>query len=535
MTYDPFVSEEQAANGGSLLTHYQAPLLDGNNVYMEFESGTFDATNARTRTWSEKCFTFQNGQLVQTWSFASDWFPEDPATLGGWEPVFHAVLTGDFIYVPGVRGTVWKLNKMTGAVVSRITPTIAAGNTYVSGPLSADSSGNVFYNAIRFHSNDLFAADVDGSWLVKIATDEMASVVPYSSLVANAPTTCQGVFATSQLPWPPSPDATPSSFFACGSQRPGINVAPAIGPDGTIYTVSRAHFTPRYSFMIAVNSNLTPKWSTSMRMLFNDGCGVLIPIQSAAGVPEKGKCNFGAHMGVDPATNHAGEGRVLDQSSSSPTVLPDGNVLYGGHNRYNVSRGHLMKFNGQTGALMRTFDFGWDSTPAIYSHGGTYSIVIKDNHYDEEEGFYCNQSSSVPVSQVVCAFTNVPAGPFYITQLSADLTLEWSAHNVNTLSCNSSGSCTADHPNGFEWCINAPAVDGNGTVFANSEDGNLYVIPQGNVGVFPINTTNNAMTLNGVKRLFTNLALGAAYTPLAIAADGKIYTENDGILFVVGQ
>jgi len=31
------------------------------------------------------------------------------------------------------------------------------------------------------------------------------------------------------------------------------------------------------------------------------------------------------------------------------------------------------------------------------------------------------------------------------------------------------------------------------------------------------------------------LALGAAYTPLTIGPDGKIYTQNDGHLFVVGN
>src|SRR5690242_20085569 len=39
--YDPFVAEEQAANGGDLLVHYQAPIINGNDVYMEFKSGQF--------------------------------------------------------------------------------------------------------------------------------------------------------------------------------------------------------------------------------------------------------------------------------------------------------------------------------------------------------------------------------------------------------------------------------------------------------------------------------------------------------------
>ena len=33
-------------------------------------------------------------------------------------------------------------------------------------------------------------------------------------------------------PWPPSPDAVPSNA-PCGSQRPGVNVVPAIAPEHT--------------------------------------------------------------------------------------------------------------------------------------------------------------------------------------------------------------------------------------------------------------------------------------------------------------
>ncbi len=73
---------------------------------------------------------------------------------------------------------------------------------------------------------------------------------------------------------------------------------------------------------------------------------------------------------------------------------------------------------------------------------------------------------------------------------------------------------------GFEWCINAPVVDSNGVVYANSEDGNIYAIGQGG---------------NLKSNLFLDLALGAAYTPLAIGPDGRVYTENKGTLFVVGQ
>jgi hypothetical protein len=57
-------------------------------------------------------------------------------------------------------------------------------------------------------------------------------------------------------------------------------------------------------------------------------------------------------------------------------------------------------------------------------------------------------------------------------------------------------------------------------VYANSEDGNLYVIRQGGLSL---------------GNIFMNLALGAAYTPLSLGPDGKIYTQNDGSLFVIGN
>jgi outer membrane protein assembly factor BamB len=133
-----------------------------------------------------------------------------------------------------------------------------------------------------------------------------------------------------------------------------------------------------------------------------------------------------------------------------------------------------------------SYNFGWDSTPAVYAHGSTYSIITKDNHY----------------------ITN---GPYFITQLSADLIPEWQYQNT---------TIDKDHPDGYEWCVNAPAVDKNGTVYANSEDGNVYVL-------------NQDGTLKG--NLFLQLAIGAAYTPVAIGLDGKIYAENDGDMFVIGN
>src|SRR5262249_23203886 len=149
---------------------------------------------------------------------------------------------------------------------------------------------------------------VAGSWLVKVFSDDTSAKVSYSVLVANtaagslaapaATDPCLTVFSVKDLPWPPSPTAVPPTT-PCGTQRPGLNAARAIAPDGTIYTVTRAQspFADRYAGIAAVNSDLTPKWWTSLRDRLNDGCnndqgtfpGALLP---ANGAP--GGCRLGA-------------------------------------------------------------------------------------------------------------------------------------------------------------------------------------------------------------------------------------------------
>ncbi len=57
-----------------------------------------------------------------------------------------------------------------------------------------------------------------------------------------------------------------------------------------------------------------------------------------------------------------------------------------------------------------------------------------------------------------------------------------------------------------------------------SEDGNIYVLDQGHSGIF---TTPEF-------KLFTNLAIGAAYTPFSLDPLGRLYAQNNGHLFAVG-
>jgi len=521
IVFDPFVPAE-AADGDGLIVHYQTPLIADDDLYMEVKSGTYTACDPpgsgtpdgcgppatwATEVWNEVRYEISDaGKLTKKWSFASDWKPEP---FYGFEPVFHGALSGAFVYVPGAGGTVYKLDRRSGKVVTRINPFGSAvnPNIYVAGPITVDARGNVYYNALALDPWYPQYADAQG-WLVKVSARGKVATVDYATLVPgfDPEQMCNvGYYPPAfALPYPPlNPDGSvvPAPRYRCGPQRPSLNIAPAVARDGTIYVVSHAHANQSYSYLIAVNADLTPRWASSMRGLVHDGCGKSVPEDGDVNPLD---CTPGAPVGIDPYTGEAPALSATDSSSSSPVVLPDGNILYGTFTAYNQYRGHLAKF-APDGTFIGAFDFGWDVTPAVVRHDGTYSIVTKDNHYTyDAEGN--------------------DAGPYYLTRLSASLEPEWQFLSTNTESCQRDAAgkvtCVSDHPHGFEWCINAPAIDRDGNLYANSEDGNLYVVDK-----------------NGHEKthFFLNEALGAAYTPLALDRRGHIFVLNGGHLSVLGQ
>ncbi len=526
MVYDPFLPQETADAGGNLLVHYQAPLIDGDDLYMMTKHGTYTPCNLGSngpscgdpdelhrldsQIWAEQRFVISpSGALAQQWSFDSDWKPVPGIPF---EPMFQPALAGALIAIPGAGGALWELDRLTGQRVRHVQPLGAAidPDTYVATGLAVGPDGTVYYSAIKL-DHDQPLTGPSQAWLVAVAPDGTARTADYAALVPRAPAASDPCFGTydvtvTPLPWPPAnadgsaikPPAAP-----CGAQRPGINTTPAVGADGTVFLVSRAHRNVRYAHVIAVNPDLTPRWATSLRDLLLDNCGVTVA-SDATSTQRMFDCRIGTPFGVERVTGLAPAGQVNDQSSSSPVALPDGGVLYGAFTGYNSSRGHLFKLD-RTGAVVATFDFGWDSTPAVFGGADDYRIVVKDNYYGTDQD-------------------GVDLGPFYITELDAQLRVLWQFASTNPRSCerrpDGSIACVSDHPNGFEWCINAPAVDRDGTVYANSEDGNVY-----------------AITSNGQLRdaLFLDRALGAAYTPIALDRQGRVFALNAGRLSVLGQ
>jgi hypothetical protein len=151
MVYEPFAPLKQAEYGGELLAHYQVPLMDSNDNWFK-------------QVWNEKRLHWKGGQLAEGWAFASDWKPAPDAgeELGGWEPVFHSALTDAGIQVPGAGGTVFLLARDSGQKIARLNPfgVVIDPNTFVSGPITADSQGNIYYNVLKVKiTNDPFTND----------------------------------------------------------------------------------------------------------------------------------------------------------------------------------------------------------------------------------------------------------------------------------------------------------------------------------------------------------------------------------------
>ncbi|MFY9550184.1 MAG: hypothetical protein WAU32_03470, partial [Thermoanaerobaculia bacterium] len=304
VVYDPFVDAEKAEGNGELFVHYAVPLVEGGDVYMTFKTGSYISCVPPgsgepvpcgraawdTQIWNVKRLSWVNRELREVWTFQSDWKPE-PSSLAVWEPVFLPVLAGGSLYVPGLGGTVFRVSKATGSRLERINPFPEIDPArFVAGGLAAGPDGSVVYNVVGLGPG-ADSSDVTGAWLVRVAADGTPSVAPFSALVTGAPAAadlCEGTFMDNELPWPPSPGAV-AAPSPCGSQRPGLNVVPGIAPDGTIYTVSRAHFNERYGYLVAVRSDLTAAWAASLRGVLADGCDVTIP---PSGTP--GGCRGGA-------------------------------------------------------------------------------------------------------------------------------------------------------------------------------------------------------------------------------------------------
>src|SRR5262245_19722702 len=65
IVYAPLVPKEQQLNDGDLLVHYQVPLVEDDNVYMESKTGSYSKGSFATQQWHLNKFTWVGGTLTK--------------------------------------------------------------------------------------------------------------------------------------------------------------------------------------------------------------------------------------------------------------------------------------------------------------------------------------------------------------------------------------------------------------------------------------------------------------------------------------
>lgn len=179
---DPFVIEEKTFAGGSLLTHYPVPLIDGDDLFVILKGGSFvDFQHRSTQTWSVQAMRRNGLGLTTRWTYASDWkpLPTPGGALGPtWEPVYHPALTADSVWAPGAGGTIDRVSRIDGSRIQRFNPfgTTVDTSIYMAGPPSIDDAGNIYYNAIQLDTSAPWTSDVRAAWLVKVQPNSPVAI-----------------------------------------------------------------------------------------------------------------------------------------------------------------------------------------------------------------------------------------------------------------------------------------------------------------------------------------------------------------------
>ena len=444
----------QYSTGGSLLIHYGSPVITAKNtVIVPVKTGATDGFKIDAHLGA-------TGTLM--WSVTSDYIL--PAHR--WTPSYGMVLTtSNRLYAPGAGGKLLIRSDADSATASMATAVFYGASVYnaaqaacdasifINTPLTADANGTIYFGFMANAGNP--AGVVSG--LARVTADGVGTWV--------------------------------SAAAACGDatvEKVAMNCAPGLSNDGkTVYVAVN----------MAVGS--VPRQA-----------GYLLALDSAT-LATKGKVRL-----MDPSTGSPA--RISDDGTASPTVAPNGDVLYGvlesdarGHN----ARGWLLHFDAALVQTKTPGSFGWDDTASLlpasmvasYTGPSSYLLMTKYNNYGGVGvGDGRNRIAVLDPDQTQPDFiAGIPVMKEVLTILGP----------------------TPDTAYGGgvkEWCINTAAVDPiTKSILVNNEDGLLY----------RWDMATNTFT----ERIRLTPGLGEAYTPTLIGADGAVFAVNNATLFSVGR
>jgi hypothetical protein len=241
------------------------------------------------------------------------------------------------------------------------------------------------------------------------------------------------------------------------------------------------------------------------------GQGRLVALSAATLTPEN------SVLMMDPKSGTPAE--MLNESTASPLVGPDGDVYMGVLDVEGTSRGWMEHYSADLTVTKTPGGFGWDDTASIvpasmvpsYQGTSSYLIMTKYNYYAGYGGG--NGQNKLAILDPNATQINTLNGTSGAVEMKEVETVLGPTLDADK---------QASYPGAVhEWCDNSAVVDpATDSVLVNSEDGNLY---RWNLGSNSLTQTVN----------ITN-GLGEAYTPTEIGPDGTVYAINNATLWAVG-
>jgi len=455
-----------APPAGDILIHYGSPLVTpANTVVVPVKTGSNGGYRVDARS-------AQDGSLI--WSQTTDYV----LPPHNWTPSYSPALTaGNRLYFAGAGGTVYFRDSVdSGGPLSIGQAAFFGLANYAANPAS--------FNATVFINTPI---TVDGAGTIYFGFRTTGSPpLGLQSGVARVDANGNGTWVS----------AVSASGGDANITRVPHQAAPALSNDGqTLYVVVASNDASTNHYLVGLDPVTLA--------LKNVSPGV--PMRVALKDPRNG--------GVNTAT-------VIDDSSASPMVGPDGDVYYGVLGTpYNGSRGWMLHFSGTLTQTKTPGAFGWDSTASIvpvaavpsYSGTSAYLLFTKYNNYAGQDGG--DGVNKIAVLDPNATMVEPHASSNGLLVMKEILTIAGPTPDPEFV---------AQFPNAVrEWCINTAVVDPlTKSVMANSEDGKLYRWD------LATNTLSQAITLSP--------GVGEAYTPTVIGPDGTVYAINWAILNAVG-
>ena len=416
-----------------------------------------------------KVVAYAGANGARRWSLDTDYtFPQ----TFNWTPPLPATLTDDdSLVVAGAGGTVLvredaddphgavKRLAFYGNGVYRRDRAAFDAAVHVSTPVTAADDGSLY-----------FGVDVSGDTPNGLASG-----------IARIDEHGRGTYVTAKVA---------GAVRSATDVHVPLNAAPALSPDGRTVYVPVVSSDPKTFF---TKSRLVALDARTLRPLRH------VTLKD----PDSGEDAF-----------------IVESSSASPTVGPDGDVYYGVLENpfpFHNDRGWLLHFDATLTQQKIPGSFGWDNTVSVlpatslpaYRGTASYLLVSKDNNYD---GFPTGDGRN-RVS-VLDPTTSRP-DPYAENGVARTMKPVVSVLAPTRFPGGSPGAR-------YEWCINNAAVDvRTATVVANSEDGKLYLW----------DLRRNRLT----QSIRLNPPRPEAYTPTVIGPDGTVYAINDSTLYAVGR